>query len=82
MVYTEETPIDIGPWDCGTGMPLSPDQCCNLIKSSVPLPDVKGNYINCVVSAPAGSESNPIDPSRVVVVTDDNGIVIREPKTG
>ena len=79
--YTEPTGIEIGPWDCDT-YPLPPDMCCNFIKATMPYPDVNGNLIDCHVSPPLGSESNPVAPNRVVVVTNEDHIVIREPKTG
>ena len=81
-VESEDTPVSVGPWDCDTGIPLSPEECCDMIKTSVPHADVKGNFLDCHVSPPLGSDSNPHDPNRVVVLTNENHIVIREPMTG
>lgn len=78
-VLPDGSSYDIGPWDCDVGMPLSPEQCCDMIKASVPNVDINGNYIDCIVSAPIGSVSNPRIPNRVIITTNENNIVIREP---
>lgn len=77
---TVENCVDIGPWDCDVGLPLTIEQCCDAIKITVPLPDKEGNYIDCYNDPPVGSESNPIDYSRVRIHVDSNDIVVHAPK--
>mmetsp|Transcript_24552 Transcript_24552/g.39970 ORF Transcript_24552/g.39970 Transcript_24552/m.39970 type:complete len:203 (+) Transcript_24552:140-748(+) len=72
--------VNIGPWDCDVGLPLTIEQCCNAIKVTVPLPDHKGNYLDCHPDPPIGSVSNPIDYSRVRIHVDTNNIVVHAPK--
>ena len=72
--------IDVGPWDCDVGTPLSVEECCNLIKVSAPAEDVNGNYIDCFVDPPVGSVSNPIDYGRVMIHVNNEDIVVHAPK--
>ena len=62
--------IDIGPWDCDVGEPLTVEQCCNYIKGSMPTADMNENYIDCYVDPPIVSTSNPPDYSRVQLHVD------------
>ena len=71
---------DIGPWDCDVGLPLTWEGCCDMIKDSVPDPDVNGNKIDCYPSHPVGSLKNPIDYQRITIVVNSDGIVIRPPR--
>jgi hypothetical protein len=71
---------EIGPWDCDVGIPLTVEQCCNMIKASVPNADVEGNYLDCHPQYPVGSVSNPIDYGRVSIATDAKGNVVRPPR--
>eukprot|EP00970_Alexandrium_tamarense_P010519 scaffold2159_cov200-Alexandrium_tamarense.AAC.5 len=70
----------IGPWDCDVGTPLTVEQCCNMIKASVPNADVNGNYLECYASYPVGSVSNPVDYGRVTLQVNKDGIVVRPPR--
>lgn len=69
----------IGPWDCDTGVPKSPEDCCKIIKSSVPPIDFLGNELICHTAHPVGSIYNPIDYSRIQVLFDAEGKVVGEP---
>jgi hypothetical protein len=70
----------IGPWDCDIGTPLSVEECCNMIKASVPHPDVNGNYLECHPDYPVGSVSNPTDYGRVCIHVNGANIVVHAPK--
>mmetsp|Transcript_11266 Transcript_11266/g.16918 ORF Transcript_11266/g.16918 Transcript_11266/m.16918 type:complete len:209 (-) Transcript_11266:212-838(-) len=70
----------VGPWDCDVGIPLLPEQCCKMIQDSVPHEDMNGNYLECYTEFPVGSPSNPINPGRVCIHTDADGIVVHIPK--
>ncbi|KAL7523478.1 hypothetical protein ACHAWF_000542, partial [Thalassiosira exigua] len=76
----EDSCSSIGPWDCDVGTPLSVDQCCNMIKASVPDPDLNGNYIECFPDYPIGSVSKPIDEGRVCIHVNANNIVVNAPR--
>lgn len=69
----------VGPWDCDTGVPKTPEDCCNMIKSSVPPTDDIGNEIICFTAFPLGSEQNPIDYSRIHILLDAGGHVVGDP---
>ena len=77
--YDEPTGIDIGPWDCDVGSPLTPEQCCTLIKSSMPYPDVNNNKLDCYSNYPIGSSQNPVQENRVIILTNHQDIVQRAP---
>mmetsp|Transcript_19867 Transcript_19867/g.39809 ORF Transcript_19867/g.39809 Transcript_19867/m.39809 type:complete len:209 (-) Transcript_19867:207-833(-) len=70
----------IGPWDCDVGIPLLPEQCCKMIQDSVPHEDMNGKYLECYTEFPVGSPSNPVNPGRVCIHTDADGIVVHIPK--
>mmetsp|Transcript_21583 Transcript_21583/g.40673 ORF Transcript_21583/g.40673 Transcript_21583/m.40673 type:complete len:202 (+) Transcript_21583:218-823(+) len=72
--------VDVGPWDCDVGLPLTIDQCCQAIQVTVPLPDHKGKYIGCHPDPPVGSDSNPFVASRVRIHVDSNMIVVHAPR--
>mmetsp|Transcript_2123 Transcript_2123/g.4061 ORF Transcript_2123/g.4061 Transcript_2123/m.4061 type:complete len:183 (+) Transcript_2123:488-1036(+) len=65
-----------GKWDCNL---LSPDACCNLIKSSVPNPDTRGNYIQCHIFVPYGGVGNAKRTDRVFVNLSQDGRVHEPP---
>ena len=77
---TEEDCYTIGPWDCDVGTPLSVEECCNMIKAAEPHPDKNGNYLECFESFPVGSIDNPINYSRIMIHTDENGLVVHAPR--
>jgi len=70
----------VGPWDCDVGTPLNVDECCNMIKATVPDADVNGNTIDCYADYPVGSVSNPVDYGRVSIPVNANNIVVRPPR--
>mmetsp|Transcript_12902 Transcript_12902/g.19264 ORF Transcript_12902/g.19264 Transcript_12902/m.19264 type:complete len:209 (+) Transcript_12902:47-673(+) len=70
----------VGPWDCDVGIPLLPEQCCKMIQDSVPHEDMNGKYLECYTEYPVGSPSNPVNPGRVCIHTDADGIVVHIPK--
>mmetsp|Transcript_19869 Transcript_19869/g.39811 ORF Transcript_19869/g.39811 Transcript_19869/m.39811 type:complete len:209 (-) Transcript_19869:208-834(-) len=70
----------VGPWDCDVGIPLLPEQCCKMIQDSVPHEDMNGKYLECYTEFPVGSPSNPVNPGRVCIHTDADGIVVHIPK--
>lgn len=78
-VYTEDTAIDIGPWDCDVGTPLSIEECCNLIKTSAPAADINGNTVDCYPSYPIGSAMDPVQENRVIILTNHRDFVMRAP---
>ena len=69
----------LGPWDCDVGTPLTVAQCCNVIKASVPLPDIHNNYVDCYIDPPIGSTSNPVLHDRVIMNTDTRGLIVVAP---
>lgn len=73
-------PMEIGPWDCDVGTPLTVEACCNMIKTTVPNADVNGNHLDCYADHPVGSTSNPVNYGRVSIHVNSNNIVVREPK--
>ena len=77
--YANPIEIDVGPWDCDVGAPLTVDECCSLIKSSVPFADVNGNFLECYANYPVGSVQNPEVSSRVIILTNHQGIVVKAP---
>ena len=66
--------------DCYVGIDLTVEQCCNMIKDSVPTADKNGKTLECYADPPVGSVSNPVDAGRVIIHTDVNGIVVHIPK--
>jgi len=76
---TEKCCFAVGPWDCDTGVPKTPEDCCNMIKSSVPPTDDVGNAIICYTAFPLGSAQNPVDHSRIHILLDAGGFVVGEP---
>jgi len=77
---TTEDCYSIGPWDCDVGTPLSVEQCCGMIKASVPAVDVNGNYLDCYADPPVGSVSNPVDYGRVSIHVNADGKVVHAPR--
>jgi len=78
---TDDVCYPIGPWDCDIGTtPLTVEQCCDMIKSSVPDPDKNGKTLECHKSPPVGSASNPTDRNRVSIHVNNRNIVVRPPK--
>ena len=70
----------IGPWDCDVGTPLTVEQCCNMIKATVPNPDLQGNMLDCYPDYPVGSASNPVDYGRVTIHVNGEGKVVHAPR--
>ena len=65
-----------GKWDCYS---LTPEACCQLIKSSVPNPDKKGNYIQCHIFVPFGGVGNRKRTDRVFINLSQDGRVHESP---
>jgi hypothetical protein len=76
---TVEQCFEIGPWDCEVGIPLTVEQCCSMIKDTVPGEDINGKTLECYPDPPIGSESNPVNPGRVIIHTDAAGTVVHIP---
>lgn len=57
--------IELGPWDCDVGTPLTTTECCAFIQASVPGVDDNGRHLECYVQTPEAS-----DPNTVIVVYD------------
>ena len=66
--------------DCDVGIPLEKEECCQMIKDSVPKADLNGNFLECHYEYPIGSASNPVNLGRVCIHTDAAGIVVNIPK--
>ena len=79
--------IDIGPWDCDVASPLeagnkmTPEECCAKIQADVTEPDILGNYLECFVEEPVGSDTgkNPNREDRAIVVVNSENVVVRAP---
>mmetsp|Transcript_20881 Transcript_20881/g.43872 ORF Transcript_20881/g.43872 Transcript_20881/m.43872 type:complete len:334 (-) Transcript_20881:589-1590(-) len=65
-----------GKWDCRE---LSPTDCCNTIKQSVPNKDTRGNSIECHIFVPFGGIGNPRRTDRVFVNLSPDGRVHEPP---
>eukprot|EP00986_Skeletonema_menzelii_P020383 scaffold31020_cov160-Skeletonema_menzelii.AAC.4 len=70
----------IGPWDCDVGIPLTKEECCKMIKDSVPTADMNGNYLECYFEYPVGTSENPVQTNRIIIHTDANDVVVHIPK--
>lgn len=68
--------IEIGPWDCSS---KTPEECCFIIQTDVPMMDDQGNYIACFVEEPVGGANNPERKDRAIAVADSGGIIQRAP---
>ena len=55
----------LGPWDCAMLVPLTAEQCCDMVKSSVPALDVNGRHIECYYEEPEVA-----DEDKVILVWD------------
>ncbi|KAL7461791.1 hypothetical protein ACHAXS_002197 [Conticribra weissflogii] len=65
-----------GKWDCNL---LSPEACCDLIKSSAPNPDTRGKYLQCHIFVPYGGVGNAKRTDRVFVNLSQDGRVHEPP---
>lgn len=72
--------FNVGPWDCDNGNPKTVDECCDMIKSSVPGPNTDGKEIECHIAHPLGSIQNPIDYNRIKSVVAPDGHIVISPK--
>ena len=67
--FDEETQqvekVELGPWDCAMLVPLTAEQCCDMVKSSVPALDVNGRHIECYFEEPEVA-----DEEKVILVWD------------
>lgn len=57
--------VQLGPWDCAMLVPLTAEQCCDVVKSSVPALDVNGRHIECYFEEPEVA-----DEDKVILVWD------------
>ena len=57
--------VQMGPWDCAMLVPLTAEQCCDMVKSSVPALDVNGRHIECYFEEPEVA-----DEDKVILVWD------------
>jgi hypothetical protein len=65
-----------GKWNC---QGMSPQDCCDQIKQSVPNADTKGNYIECHVFVPFGGVGNAKRNDRVFINLSPDGRVHEAP---
>ena len=65
-----------GQWNCQF---MSAEACCEQIKSSVPNPDKKENYIECHIFVPYGGMGNPRRSDRVFITVSEDGYVHEPP---
>lgn len=65
-----------GKWDC---YGKSPDDCCQLIKASVPNADTRGNNIECHFFVPYGGIGNKKRSDRILVNLSSDGRVHESP---
>lgn len=52
--------VELGPWDCAMLVPLSGQQCCDMVRWSVPSLDVNGRHIECYYELPEEAEENKV----------------------
>lgn len=66
--------VELGPWDCAMLVPLSGQQCCDMVRWSVPSLDVNGRHIECYYELPEEAEENKVilvwDPTTGTIVDD------------
>lgn len=65
-----------GKWDC---YGKSPDDCCQLIKASVPNADTRGNHLECHFFVPYGGIGNNKRSDRILVNLSSDGRVHEPP---
>lgn len=65
-----------GSWDCHS---QTPEDCCAMIKASVPNPDTNGNYIECHVFIPFGGVGNKKRDDRIFINLSPDGRVHESP---
>lgn len=65
-----------GKFDC---LHLSPEACCAKIQEEVPLPDAKGNYLQCHIFVPYGGAGNNKRDDRVIINLSPDGRVQESP---
>ena len=66
----------LSPWNC---VNITPEDCCLMIKQSVPNPDTNDNYIECHIFVPFGGIGNPKRNDRVFVTVSQDGRVHEAP---
>mmetsp|Transcript_2348 Transcript_2348/g.3969 ORF Transcript_2348/g.3969 Transcript_2348/m.3969 type:complete len:301 (-) Transcript_2348:185-1087(-) len=52
--------VELGPWDCAMLVPLSGQQCCDMVRNSVPALDVNGRHIECYFELPEEAEEDKV----------------------
>ena len=52
--------VELGPWDCAMLVPLTGEQCCDMVRWSVPSLDVNGRHIECYFELPEEAEENKV----------------------
>jgi len=66
----------LSPWNC---VNITPEDCCLMIKQSVPNKDTKDNYIECHIFVPFGGIGKPKRNDRVFVTVSQDGRVHEKP---
>jgi len=66
----------LSPWNC---VNITPEDCCLMIKQSVPNKDTKDNYIECHIYVPFGGIGKPKRNDRVFVTVSQDGRVHEPP---
>lgn len=65
-----------GGWDCHG---KTPAECCSDIQLSAPLPDVRGNYVECHIFVPFGGTGHAKRDDRVFVTVSQDLLVHEAP---
>jgi len=65
-----------GKWNC---LNMTPEACCETIKSGVPNPDTNGKNIECHIFVPFGGVGNPRRNDRVFITISDDGRIHEAP---
>jgi len=65
-----------GKWNC---LNMTPEDCCETIKSGVPNPDTNGNNMECHIFVPFGGVGNPRRNDRVFITLSPDGRIHEPP---
>jgi len=66
--------VQIGPWDCDVGTPLTTWECCAFVKASVSGVDENGRELECYIQPPETPENSKL----VIVVDPTTGTIVED----